>query len=243
MPPRLELPCLTGGCGLRDFDNKRCRTGAFAFAKATYAPSPRERVNYARMRLAKAAAIPARLPSSPTSVRRFAGRDVRGLRRFQPAICRLLILLVLHVIQPADRGERRRSPREGAASSSGTIAIRVSVSGSSRNRATEPRTALAPFCICLLTSIMCRPLPVGNREVRKEKPLISPFTFNRPLVPQILGTSRGTRMMTQFTPDLRRSSLARKDFAVGLVIFFTGRTAQGSMSLVELTRLDSSGTI
>ena len=71
---------------------------------------------------------------------------------------------------------------------------------------------------------------------------IEPFTFSRPLVPQILGTSRGTRMMIQLTPDLRRSSVARKDLAVGLVMFLAGR-ASASMSLVELTRLDTSGTI
>ena len=49
-------------------------------------------------------------------------------------------------------------------------------------------------------------------------------------------------MMIQLTPDLRRSSVARKDLAVGLVMFLAGR-ASASMSLVELTRLDTSGTI
>ena len=49
IPLRPEVPWPGGGRALRDFDNKRCRTGAFAFAKATYVPILPVRGHYTRM--------------------------------------------------------------------------------------------------------------------------------------------------------------------------------------------------
>src|SRR5215472_17386004 len=68
----------------------------------------------------------------------------------------------------------------------------------------------------LLTSRKWEPLPVGKREVRNEKPLISPLTRSRPRTPQTFSTSNGIRMITQPRLPSMRSSVALNDLAMGL---------------------------
>ncbi len=77
-----------------------------------------------------------------------------------------------------------------------------------------PGQAAPPFCIFLLTIMMWVPFPVGNNDVRKGKPLISPLTLNWPRLPQILATSSATRMITQLSPSPERSSVARNDLVL-----------------------------
>src|SRR5215475_1530228 len=77
-----------------------------------------------------------------------------------------------------------------------------------------PNETLAPFCIFLLTSITCCPSPLGNREVEKGNPLISPFTRICPRLRQSLAESKGRRMMVQFRDPPPRSRVARKDLAL-----------------------------
>src|ERR1700724_1408330 len=64
--------------------------------------------------------------------------------------------------------------------------------------------------------MMWLPWRDGKREVRKAKPLISPFTLSWPRVPQSFATSIGTRMMVQFRRSPLDSSKASKVLATDL---------------------------
>src|SRR5216683_4009125 len=83
-----------------------------------------------------------------------------------------------------------------------------------------PSAARAPFCIFLLTNRKWQPSRVGNSEVRKANPLISPFTLIWPRNPQAWAASNGMRTMIQLRRERRRSSLASKRLVadVGLAL-------------------------
>src|SRR5262245_26441779 len=63
----------------------------------------------------------------------------------------------------------------------------------------------------LLTRRKWLPSRVGNSDVRKGYPLISPFTGSRPPLPHTAATSSGIRTMPQPRPERRRSSGAENE--------------------------------
>ena len=106
--------------------------------------------------------------------------------------------------------------RSTAVNSGGGSILRTVISGCRRNLALAPRLTLPPACIFLLTIRKWTPSRVGNNDVRKAKPLISPVTLSWPRFPQVLETSNGTRAMVQLRLPPPGSRTASKVFTAGM---------------------------
>src|SRR5258708_2151066 len=74
----------------------------------------------------------------------------------------------------------------------------------------------------LLISRKCLPSRVGNSDVRKAKPLISPLTLRRPRFPHTLAASNGRYATTHPNPERRCSRGAEYVLTMGFFLSLGG---------------------